>query len=358
MKTISPALSAHLAGPALTLATCWKVARRDGVVLGFTAHDRDIVFDLGDGDGPVTYRAATGFVRTDIEDASGFATDNLDALGVLDSAAITAEDLRAGRYDFAEVRIFEVNYADLGQGAVKLRRGQIGEVRSEGSRFVAELRSLTERYSQEIADLYTPACRADLGDAKCKVDLDPPPWQAATAYTVRPARDAGIGSVVEPSTFNDRHYRCVQAGTSGASEPAWSTTLGTPTPDGSVVWEALRALTIETTVDLVTDNRLFALNYTGDAPDVLLAGGLVRFGAGSANADLRMEIKNWTLATRTLTLFLPMPLDVAPGDPVTIVAGCNKSLAVCRATFDNILNFRGEPFVPGNDLLFRTPDAP
>jgi hypothetical protein len=357
MKTISPELSAHLAGAALTLATCWKIARRDGVILGFTSHDRDITFDLGDGEGPVVYRAATGFTRSDMEDASGFSTDNLDALGVLDSTAITAADLRAGRYDLAEVRIFDVNYADLGQGAVKLRRGQIGEVRAEGSRFIAELRSLTERYSQEIGALYTPACRADLGDAKCKVPLDPPTWQAATAYTAVPARDVGVGSVVKPSAFNDRRYRCVQAGTSGASEPAWATALGAQTSDGSVLWEARRALTLETTVDVVTDNRIFTLSYAGDAPDALLTGGLVRFGAGSANEGLKMEIKNWSLPTRTVTLFLPMPLDVAMGDAVTLVAGCSKTLAVCRDTFDNVLNFRGEPFVPGNDLLFRTPDA-
>lgn len=357
MKSISPELSAHLAGAALTLATCWKVSRRDGVILGFTAHDRDLTFDIGDGDGSVVYRAATGFMRTDVEDAAGFATDNLDALGVLESAAITAADLRAGRYDFAEVRLFEVNYADPGQGAIKLRRGQIGEVRSEGGRFIAELRSLTERFSQEIGALYAPACRTDLGDAKCKVGLDPPTWQPATAYAVRPARDAGVGATVKPSLFNDRHYRCVQAGTSGGSEPAWALALGAQTPDGSAVWETVRALTIDAAVDTVTDNRSFAVTYSGDAPDALLTGGLASFGAGSANAGMKMEIKSWSLATRTITLFLPMPFAVAAGDPVTIAAGCNKALSVCRATFDNVLNFRGEPFVPGNDLLFRTPDA-
>ena len=52
MKTVSPELAAHLAGAALTLATCWKIERRDGAILGFTSHDRDLVFDLADGGGP------------------------------------------------------------------------------------------------------------------------------------------------------------------------------------------------------------------------------------------------------------------------------------------------------------------
>jgi hypothetical protein len=54
MKTISTALAEHLAGDVTTLATCWKITRRDGVVLGFTDHVRDL-----DVDG-VTYRAASG----------------------------------------------------------------------------------------------------------------------------------------------------------------------------------------------------------------------------------------------------------------------------------------------------------
>jgi hypothetical protein len=41
-KTISPALAQHLAGEVTTLATCWKITRRDGAVLGFTDHVRDL----------------------------------------------------------------------------------------------------------------------------------------------------------------------------------------------------------------------------------------------------------------------------------------------------------------------------
>jgi hypothetical protein len=54
MKTISPELAQHLAGEVTTLATCWKIARRDDAVLGFTDHIRDLEID------GVTYRAASG----------------------------------------------------------------------------------------------------------------------------------------------------------------------------------------------------------------------------------------------------------------------------------------------------------
>jgi hypothetical protein len=45
VKTISSALARHLAGKVTTLATSWKVTRRDGIVLGFTDHVRELEID-------------------------------------------------------------------------------------------------------------------------------------------------------------------------------------------------------------------------------------------------------------------------------------------------------------------------
>ena len=45
MKSASTQLAAHVVGESTTLATCWKVSRRDGVVLGFTDHDQDVTVD-------------------------------------------------------------------------------------------------------------------------------------------------------------------------------------------------------------------------------------------------------------------------------------------------------------------------
>ena len=47
----------------------------------------------------------------------------------------------------------------------------------------------------------------------------------------------------------------------------------------------------------------------------------------------------------------------APGDLVEIVQGCDKMLATCGGRFGNVLNFRGEPHLPGIDLLTRYPGA-
>ncbi len=45
MKTLAPALQAHLDEGTTTLAWCWRIARADGVSFGFTDHDRTLSFD-------------------------------------------------------------------------------------------------------------------------------------------------------------------------------------------------------------------------------------------------------------------------------------------------------------------------
>ena len=43
MKTITPALKAHLAKSATTLAACWLIQRTDGVQFAFTSFDSDFI---------------------------------------------------------------------------------------------------------------------------------------------------------------------------------------------------------------------------------------------------------------------------------------------------------------------------
>lgn len=58
-----------------------------------------------------------------------------------------------------------------------------------------------------------------------------------------------------------------------------------------------------------------------------------------------------------LTLREPPPFAVAPGDLVEISEGCDRRFDTCRARFANAENFRGEPHLPGMDLLTRYPGA-
>jgi uncharacterized phage protein (TIGR02218 family) len=281
MKDISPSLAEHLAGEVTTLATCWKLKRRDNTVLGFTNLDRDLVVD------GVTYKAATGFTPSAIENSANFAVDNLEVEGMLDAASITEADIFAGKYDFAQIDIFQVNYLDLSQGALKLRRGWLGEVSRRNQQFVAEVRGLTQKLSQTIGELYSPSCRASLGDARCKINI--------ALHTVTGA----VGTVLSGLAFID---------------PARSEATG-----------------------------VFTL-------------GTLRFTSG-ANSGLVMEVKEHLYKAGTgamITLALPMPYAMAPGDTYSLTKGCDKTIETCHTRFNNVVNFRGEPAVPGLDRMLET----
>lgn len=535
MKAASPALALHLAGSVTTLATCWRITRTDGMVFRFTDHDRNLVVD-----GEV-YAASAAYSRTAISNDAGMGVDNLDVEGVFDSSAVTEEELRAGLFDQAEVRIFLVNWADPSMGILRLRRGWFGEVvLTEQGVFRTELRGLTQVLQQRIGDLYSPECRADLGDHRCRVPIHPPEIARSTAYAVGDivrvrttgtpvsltlpivnggfeadgagdgsgftptgwalvsgdwdVHDAGNGGLspaagdfyleggssasgelaqsidlvssgldpaqidayayrldltlsransfpddlgrvvveaLDASTnvlsiildtgfevivpedswvqrgvsqaqfpsgaralrirllhqlvagsqsnaafdaisavatdttallptsadFENRIYRCVVAGTTAPAQPTYDTTVGEQTTDGSAVFEAMEAWSRSgLVVSAIDRTSLTAAIDEPRAVDGWFAGGVLTWESG-ANAGRSIEVKAWTQATGQLELFLPMGYAIESGDLFRVHPGCDKRLDTCIDRFANVLNFRGEPYVPGADSLVSYPDA-
>lgn len=76
---------------------------------------------------------------------------------------------------------------------------------------------------------------------------------------------------------------------------------------------------------------------------------------GGRNSGLASEVLRSTGAV--LTLAEPPAYPPAAGDLVEISEGCDRILATCADRFANALNFRGEPHLPGMDLLTRYPGA-
>lgn len=191
-------LQAHLDGGTTTTCRAWTVTRRDGVVLGFTDHDRDLVIE------GVVHRAGSGLTARALQQGTGLAVDNTEAVGALSDAAISEGDLAAGRYDAAEVRIWLVNWADAAQRA-ELFRGSLGEVVRLGAEFRAELRGLSEALNQPVGLAYTRGCQAVLGDGRCRFDAAQPGYSAERAVEEvdgerRVFRFAGFGG------FDDRWF--------------------------------------------------------------------------------------------------------------------------------------------------------
>ena len=179
-KTLTAGMTSHLnTGNGTTLATLVSIIRQDLTAFYFTDHDVDITFE------GIVYEAAIGYDMSNITNKVGLAVDELEVSGFLESSALTDSDLRAGLFDFADVNMFLVDWTDLANGVIQTRRGKLGEVVfSDNGIFQAELRGLTQAYSQNIVQLIQSECRADLGDSKCRIELFPNVLARSTDYEV------------------------------------------------------------------------------------------------------------------------------------------------------------------------------
>jgi uncharacterized phage protein (TIGR02218 family) len=165
MKRINSGLAGHLASGATTLAWCWRITRIDGEVFGFTDHDQPLSFD------GTEFEPESGLIASEVRAGSDLAVDAQDAEGVLNSDRITETDILDGRWDNAEVEVWRVNWQDPSQ-RVLLRRGAVGQVRRGRMIFVAEVRSMAHVLQQTVGRVYQANCDAELGDDRCKVNLE------------------------------------------------------------------------------------------------------------------------------------------------------------------------------------------
>ncbi|MFV0244912.1 MAG: DUF2163 domain-containing protein [Qingshengfaniella sp.] len=278
------ALLAHLRSGTTTLCRCWKLTRTDGVVLGFTDHDGDLVFD------GVRFAADTGLTAEALSQSTGLSVDNTEAAGILSALSVSEADIAAGRFDGAEVETWLVNWAVPAERTLRFR-GMVGEIRSGGGAFHAELRGLSEALNRPNGRVFQSLCDAGFGDGRCGIDLSDP------AYSVERAL-VGItqGTVLEVTGLT-------------AYAPGW-----------------------------FDRGRLTVLD-----------------GAGTGlSARIKRDQRSPDGSAR-ITLWEDLRAAVVPGNRVRLVAGCDKKLATCRDRFANATNFRGFPHLPGEDWLMAVP---
>ncbi|UIP07142.1 DUF2163 domain-containing protein [Erythrobacter sp. SDW2] len=258
------------------VATWWRIERRDGITLGFTSHDRDMMFD------GVLHRAAPGVLPSAIRKTSALDGDSAEMQGPLSHDSIAASDLAQGRFDGARVRIGAVDWETLER--IQLYAGSIGTVSEEAGGFSADLLSAKEQLAADPVPRTSPTCRASFCGPGC------------TLSAARFTSEAAVSAVDQ-----DRN-----AVTFAGIDPQLHTF-------GSIRWL--------------------------DGPQI----------------GLTMEV----VAVEGDELLLDTPLDsgTVPGMRAILRQGCDHTLATCHARFANAANFRGEPFLPGNDLLARYPSA-
>jgi uncharacterized phage protein (TIGR02218 family) len=255
-----------------TIATFWRILRKDGVTLGFTTHDADLSFD------GILHLASPGMVPSSIRKSADFEADSAEVQGTLTHDAIAAADLAAGRFDEATVRIGLVDWETL--EATILYAGTIGTVNEEDGRFSADLVSRKAELLRDPVPRTSPTCRAPFCGPGCNL--------SAAAFTCE-----------------------------------------------------LQVLRLD------PDNNAVVFDSVLDPSG--LAGGTVRWLDGPM-AGMSMGIRGNSKA-EGLVLDMPLPPAIAAGSRALVREGCDHTLDTCASRFGNAVNFRGEPFLPGNDLL-------
>lgn len=157
-------------------------------------------------------------------------------------------------------------------------------------------------------------------------------WAATTAYTV--------GQYVRqvatlPTASNAAVFRCTVAGTSGASEPGWSTGSSSTTVDGTASWIAVGGAEAEQS----------AGNWK--APAASLAGLIQRWGSPGASDSVFFSDDHVTSSTTSLSLTYsgtffsvkrgvgssipPAPADLNPGAILETVGTFDLTLGLLYA---------------------------
>jgi uncharacterized phage protein (TIGR02218 family) len=108
-------------------------------------------------------------------------------------------------------------------------------------------------------------------------------------------------------------------------------------------------------VAVVNATATFRASGLDDFDDGIFTAGQLTFTSG-ANAGSSVEVKRHRKnGPVSLELWQAMAEPVSPGDAFTVTAGCDKRFQTCHDRFNNVVNFRGFPHIPGNDFVVSYP---
>jgi len=145
-----------------TVATFWRIIRNDGVCLGFTSHNRDLIFD------GLLHRASPGMLPSAIRRTAELARESLEVEGILSHDGIRAEDLRQGRFDSSRIKIGVVDWENFDRTI--LFHGELANINGNGEQFEAELVSAKVALEVDVVPRTSPTCRAVFCDNACQLN--------------------------------------------------------------------------------------------------------------------------------------------------------------------------------------------
>jgi len=286
MKNLTPAMLAHIAQENTNLALCWSMILMDESEFYYTDSDKPIEYDGN------TYQPYAAIVPSATSTTSNLAVDNMEVTLAWDGDLATETEIRGGRFDFATMNIFFVNYDDPdGMGTIPILKGKLGEIIIEDNLVRVDIRGMTQYLQQRMGELYSIGCQATFGDSRCKVD---------------------------------------------AGDPIYT-----------------KAFSVDS-VDPVHPKRKFNILEVLGVADGYFTGGYIHW-LGGTNKNTKMDIKVYFESGQAVELYEPLIRDIQPGDSGNIIVGCDKKFETCKTKFDNMINFRGFPHLTGVTKMLRGP---
>ena len=165
-RNVSSTLKTHIALGCTTLARILTITLKNGVVQRFTDHDVELVV------GGNTFIPQDGVRFASVYSSVGAGIQNTSLTVIFTSDGVPEVNVVRGGYDGAGIRIELVNWANPALGTIIVFVGTISIIGNnhKGSG-VFEVRGLLHRADRVFGELYSPVCRADLGDHRCTVDI-------------------------------------------------------------------------------------------------------------------------------------------------------------------------------------------
>ena len=194
-------------------------------------------------------------------------------------------ELKSGKWDNAQIEVAICSWRSPGEGKLIIFKGSLGVIQWTDEGFRADIQNYLRDLARNLGNTVTANCRHQL-------------------YST-----SGPGKI----------------GACGINRPAH---------------------TVNVAVDSVLTQRLkFKIGSSGKAT-AWASSGFVKFTSGD-NAGLTYEVKKHLVEGgalgESIELYLPTIGLITPGTTIELSAGCDKTVATCKAKFNNITNFGGFP---------------
>jgi hypothetical protein len=275
----------------------------DVTTIGLTSNTRDMTLP---GHAGITFKSAAGMMPSSAQQSINGET-TLEMTGIYNDDLFKRSDVIGGKWENARIEIFNACWDNTNLGELVIFSGFLGELKDFQTFFTAEGRGLTSKLSQDVSWVTQRFCRVkEFRNAQC----------GHTASTV----------VIDAETYNITYTGVLATGSTSQRVLYVNTNYWTgqfiPLPIPPV-------------------------NYFQNGKVVCTSG---------LNDGISREISSNSTGGSYMKMALkrPFPFEIGPTDEFTLTAGCNRTLEDCQK-YSNVINFRGEPFVPGLTQMLKVP---